>query len=402
MFNFKQIPRYFSWFFKQFRKILTKPQFSNFKRLISGYILSGKKNIQEINAIYGDKDQSSLNRFVTISDFNLEEIDKARLKLAVRKLGSKRSGFIIFDDTMAVKTGRKMEKANYHRSGVTKKKEWGHCFVDSVYAEQESNILYPIKISSYLRKGDADKENPFKTKREIALEQIDFAKSNGVKADTVIADAWYYSEDLVKELKSRYLKYSLGVKRSLKISVKRRKRIKIGEYIKSLEKDDFEEFKIQEKIYYLHKTEVSIRGDGKEILLVSYKEGDEKNIKCYVTNHINWDSINHMKVLVKRWSIESFHRDTKQHLGLEEYQVRKYRGMQVVALAILAAYTLLILNASLSLLKNFRPLETIGEMCRFAKLSAQKSTYWMRRKFNNLIEGRRILNQLVLVKNAKV
>ncbi|MBI2672082.1 hypothetical protein HYX16_04060, partial [Candidatus Woesearchaeota archaeon] len=45
---------------------------------------------------------------------------------------------------------------------------------------------------------------------------------------------------------------------------------------------------------------------------------------------------------------------------------------------------------------------TIGEMCRFARLSAQKSTGWIRRKFNNLIEGRRILNQLVLVKNAKV
>ncbi|MBI2671787.1 IS701 family transposase, partial [Candidatus Woesearchaeota archaeon] len=366
-----------------FRKIFTKPQFSNFKRLVSGHILSDKKNIQEINAIYGDKDQSSLNRFVTNSVFNLEEIDNIRLQVAVKKLGSKKDGLIILDDTMAVKTGRKMEKANYHRSGVTKEKEWGHCFVDSVYAEQDSNILYPIKISSYLRKVDADKENPFKTKREIALEQIDFAKSNGVKAETVIADSWYYSEDLVKELKSRYLKYFLGVKSNLKISVNRKKRITIAEYVNSLVANDFERFELNGKAYYLHAKEVNVRGDGRETLLVSYKEGDEKNIKCYVTNHNNWSHLKYMKVLVKRWSIESFHRDTKQHLGLEEYQVRKYRGMQVVALAILAAYTLLILNA-------------------FARLSAQKSTGWIRRKFNNLIEGRRILNQLVLVKNAKV
>ncbi|MBU4502141.1 MAG: hypothetical protein KKA79_06090, partial [Nanoarchaeota archaeon] len=81
---------------------------------------------------------------------------------------------------------------------------------------------------------------------------------------------------------------------------------------------------------------------------------------------------------------------------------RKYRGMQAVALAILAAYTLLILNKSPTLLKKFRPLQTIGEMCRFTKLTAQKTTYWLKKNFNNYNTGRKILNQHILVKNAKV
>lgn len=402
MFNFKQIPGYFSWFFKPFKKTFTKPQYDNFKRLISGHVLSDKKTIQEINAVYGDKDQSSLNRFVTQSDWDLEEVDKARLKLAVEQLGSKKEGFIVLDDTMAIKTGKKMEKANYHRSGVTKKKEWGHCFVDSVYTDLDSDIVYPIKISSYLRGIDTDATFPFKTKRELALEQIDFARDNGVQANTVLSDAWYYSEEFIKSLKSRNMKYFIGVKSNKKMSVTREKRIDVKEYLKTLEQKDFHTFKLKKGTYFLHIREISIRGLNKQTLLVSYKEEDENNIKCYITNHFKWFPLNYMKALLKRWSIETFHKDTKQHLGLEKYQVRKYRGMQVVALAILTAYTLLILNAAPSLLKKFRPLQTIGEMCRFAQLVAQKSCDWLKKKLRDSKEGARILNQLVLVKNAKV
>ncbi len=73
MLIFKQIPGYFKRFFKPFNRIFSKPQFENFKRLVSGFVLSDRKNIQEINSVYGDKDQSSLNRFVTESDWDIKE-----------------------------------------------------------------------------------------------------------------------------------------------------------------------------------------------------------------------------------------------------------------------------------------------------------------------------------------
>lgn len=76
--------------------------------------------------------------------------------------------------------------------------------------------------------------------------------------------------------------------------------------------------------------------------VISYKYGDEDNVKIYIT-HLNEKDKIIVKLLIKRWRIECFHRDAKQHLGLEAYQVRRARGMQVVALAILIAYTLVIL-----------------------------------------------------------
>ena len=402
MLIFKQIPSYFKRFFKRFNQIFSKPQFENFKRLVSGFVLSDRKNIQEINSIYGDKDQSSLNRFVTESDWDMKEANKIRLKAANDILGSKENGIIIFDDTMAIKTGKKMEKANFHRSGVTKKSEWGHCFVDSLYAEVDSDVRYPIAIDSYLRKVDTDKQNLFKTKREIALEQIDFAKECGIKAKTVMADAWYYSSEFVSALKARKLKFFLGIKTNVKFSKGREKRISIEDYIKTLTKKNFIKHTTENGHYFLHTQEISIRGAGKEILLISYKKGDEKNVKCYITNQFGWKNDKYMSFLLKRWSIECLHRDNKQHLGLEKYQVRKYRGMQAVALAVLSAYTLLVLNKLPKILREFRQLKTIGEMCRFAQLVAQKSKYWLNKIFHNKEMGAQILNQLALVKNAKV
>jgi len=41
-------------------------------------------------------------------------------------------------------------------------------------------------------------------------------------------------------------------------------------------------------------------------------------------------------------------------------------------------------------------------MCRFTQLCTQKTTYWLKKTFNDFNTGRKILNQHILVKNAKV
>lgn len=402
MMNFRQIPNYFMGFFRSFKNMFTKPQFDNFERLVSGFVLSDNTTIQEISSVYGDKDQSSLNRFVTKSDWDLRKANKIRLNVANNFLGSKEDGILIFDDTMAIKTGKKMEMANHHRSGKTKETEWGHSFVDSVYTELESDVCYPIDIQCYIRECDADAKNIYKPKRNMVLEQIDFARECKIKFGYIMADSWYYSKKLAIALRERGLKYFLGVKSSLTFSKNREKKISVGEYVKSLEPKDYIKHNLENGTYFLHTQEISIRGDGKGLLLVSYKEGDENNLKCYLTNQFGWENKKYMKILLKRWGIECLHRDNKQHLGLEEYQVRKFRGLQAVALAVLCAYTLLAINKLPKILQKFRPLKTIGEMCRFAQLTAQKSRYWMKKIFNDKDSGARILNQLVLVKNAKV
>ena len=110
-----------------------------------------------------------------------------------------------------------------------------------------------------------------------------------------------------------------------------------------------------------------------------------------------------MNLLLKRWSIEVWNRDAKQHLGLENCQIRKYRGVQKVVPAILVAYTQIILMKNDTILRPIkRTLETIGEGCRYIRLLALKGTAWVKQKAKNLLEFKDLMNKQVFVKNAKV
>src|SRR3989344_9578033 len=81
-----------------YRKSFTKPQFKHFQNLITGLIVSDNKTLQEINDCFGEKDQSSFNRFMTCSDWDEKEIEQIRMNQIKRKNIS--NGFMIVDPTM--------------------------------------------------------------------------------------------------------------------------------------------------------------------------------------------------------------------------------------------------------------------------------------------------------------
>ena len=293
-----------------------------------------------------------------------------------------------------------MEKANYHYSGITKKKEWGYFFVNSFFTDGKNE--FPVCGDFYLRDEDADKEHPFKTVRDIVIEQLDYALKR-LPIWLFMADAGLYADFLIQELRSRGLKYVLGTKITNKISIRGKKRISIEEYLNTLTDDNFKMHVIDGEIYHLHTIEVSERGVGKERLLISYKSGDEKNVKLYVSNLMQYNEGTLMKLLLQRWKIETWHRDAKQHLGLEDYQVRKFGAMQKVACAVFVAYTQIILMKNEAILKPLnRKIQTIGEGCRYIRLLALKGVSWLKKKAKDIVALAEILNKLVFVKNAKV
>lgn len=397
---FREIPKLIKKNLYFYRRYFTRPQFANFQVLISGLIVNENKTLQDINDSLSEKTQSSLNRFVTNSDWDMEKINDARIK-QIKKHRNLGNGTLISDTTLLHKTGRHMEKANYHYSGITKKKEWGHLLVDSIFVEPCGDSI-PLKADIYVRKVDADTNTPFRTIRSIVLGHVDYAIKQKIPFKVFMGDCGIYADFLIRELKFRKKKHILGVRVTNKISINGKKRITIGEYLDTLTDADFTRYVINDEVYFLHTKEVSIRGVGKEKLLISYKQGDEKNIKIYVTDLLNASGNTLMHLLLKRWKVEGWHRDAKQHLGLEDYQVRKYGGIQKVVLAVLIAYTLLILCTKQTILQPLkRGLETIGEKCRFLRLIALKGSNWIKRVAKRIDKLREVMNNYVFVKNAK-
>jgi len=394
------IPPVLNQLFEPYQDLFSRPQFEHFRRLTTGLIVSENKTLQEMNDSFGECDQSNLNRFVRLSPWDPEELNRLRLRQVKDTLRLKKKGILIMDESLLHKTGRTMEFAAMHRSGVTKRLEWGHMVVNSFYTDTDSNS-FPVRTDLYIKEKDCRKHRrTFKTKRQLAIEHIDYALAQGLPADLAMVDAGYEGSEFTQEIRARGLDYLIGVRTSTKVSIDRQKRMAIAEHLATLTDSDFRALVTSEKAYFYHVVRVSIRAIGCVKLVITYAHGDEGNIKCYTTN-LNEKDETIMKLLVKRWEIECFHRDAKQHLGLESYQVRKGRGMQTVALTILAAYTLVILAARI-LKTQLRALKTVGETCRYLRLIAYKGVRWMASLISRPVEYIKTMNKLVFVKNAKV
>jgi len=235
------------------------------------------------------------------------------------------------------------------------------------------------------------------------MEHIDYAIKNKLPIDAILIDAGLYAYYVLQHIINKQLKFVAGINITTKISIEREKKISIEDYLRTLTKKKFKRFKINEEVYFLHSVEVYVRRVGKVKLLISYKKGDEKVIKTCITNILNEADEELMKILLKRWNVETLHRDSKQHLGLEDYQVRKFGAIQKVVRAVLVAYTQIALNVEQKILEPLkRNLETIGESCRFFRLIAMKGWRWIKRKARSIEKLKEVMNRFVFVKNAKV
>jgi hypothetical protein len=394
----REIPTRIKSLLSWYKKYFTRPQYKNFRDFILGVIVSDSKTVQEIADCYGRIDQSSLNRFLTFSKWDTEKVNNRRIA-QVKSKNHLKKGILICDPTHLKKFGKEMEYANYHYSGMTKKEEWGYLLVNSFFTDGQTE--FPVCADFYLRQKDTDHNHPFKTLREICLAQLDYSLKK-LPIWLFIADAGLYADFLIQDIRSRGLKYIIGTKTTNKISIKGNKRISIGQYLGSLTDLDFKVYNVDSESYFLHTVEIYERNVGKERLLISYKEGDEE-VRISVTNLFRQSDETLLHFLLQRWKIETWHRDAKQHLGLEGCQMRKFGAIQKVVCAILVAYTQILLIKNDALLRPLqRAIHTVGEGCRYIRLLALKGTFWLKQKAKNLIEFKEIMNRQVFVKNAKV
>ena len=114
MFPLVEFPKLVEHYAPFFEEIFLAEAFVEFKRYISGLIVSENKTVDGINRLFvnENRNQSSLNRLMIKSPFDLDELNKARLKLLASLPGirMKPKGVLSTDDTLLVHSGQDFEQ----------------------------------------------------------------------------------------------------------------------------------------------------------------------------------------------------------------------------------------------------------------------------------------------------
>lgn len=143
------IPEVVTHYAPHFSSAFTEAEFLHFQRYLSGLIVSENKTIEVINRLFvlEIKDQSSLNRFLTASQYRVEELNKLRLNLlnsktktALKGLGHS-GGVLGLDDTMLIHYGKKFDHISYLKDHSTNSYVWAHNLVNLHYSDD--GVDYP-------------------------------------------------------------------------------------------------------------------------------------------------------------------------------------------------------------------------------------------------------------------
>jgi len=383
---------------QQFRPCFSKPQFRNFSTYILGLVTceDKRKNVEAINRCFMEaRDQSTLNRFLTASPWSLQRLEDQRLALARENLpvpeGS--TGYLIIDDTLNKKTGLHMEEAGYHYDSSEGRPVWGHSLVTTHYIN--GGVEHPVRLDLYVKRETCLKEGrAFKTKIQLACQQIEAFTPPAGTSTVVAFDSWYFCRQIVEAARARGWDWVTQAESNRIVHIEG-ERVNVTRLAERLPARRFRKVKVRGEAFALYGLEVWMPKAGKVRMVVS-RELD--GFHFYVTNRLDWTDRQVLEAYKVRQTIDVFYRDVKQNLGLEEYQMRKGRGAITHWHLVFTAYTLLtLLRQSLRQGSNRlgKCLATLGDVCRWVKRQCfRRLVNWLYQKFKQQTKPETIYRRL--------
>ena len=353
---------------KNYRSCFSKPQWNHFNTYMHGLLLGekGEKNIQDIagNMLDG-RHQSSLNRFLTRHKWDVRRVNAIRLQ---QNLVNPEGGILIVDDTIIEKSGEHMDGVGFLFDHCKGKNVRCHNIVSAYYQHEDQQV--PLYFTPYIKEELAMQQDVwFKTKIQIALDL--FRKSlMKVHPEVIVFDAWYMSKEIVDFLSSRNLTWVSSAKSNRLIQVNDTW-ISVSTYAKDLPKKSFKRINKlvgEQRFKWIYETTMVMKNIGLVKLVILRQRKNSKTCTFLVSNNIGLDGLKILEYYKKRWSIEVFYRDCKQHLGIGEYQTRKLDAVVIHLHLVFLAYTLL-KNARCNPFFNrvFEGVKAIGSQCQRLK-----------------------------------
>lgn len=228
-----------------------------------------------------------------LQDFTLRTFEKPR------------GGYLIIDDTVINKSfAKKIENLSWVYDSEIKKSVLGLNIVMIAWSDRKTTLPLAIKIYQKELK---------KTKIDLAIELLEYAKSLKIKADFITFDSWYAADRLLKKIKEMNTHFVTQIKKNRKL-------------------DNIQVKRILPNPYWMRQGQLS---GGLEVLVVRHGR------KYFVTDNLSLSKQETLSLYKGRWLVETIFRMLHSKLGIDECESRSLKSQTAHFHLCMMAYTTL-------------------------------------------------------------
>lgn len=403
MFPLVEFPEVVQRYAPFFADVFSSEALIEFKRYISGLMVSENKTVDGINRLFviESRNQSSLNRLVTASPYSLDALNKARLAVlaSVPKTRMKDNGVLGVDDTLLTHYGHAFEEIAKLYDSANQTYVWAHNLVSIHYSDDDTDYpacfqlwkpvdlakleqglrqaKVPLKASkealkesapakwrSYLlgvwqrrRKQLPELDNLYDSKLTIAQQMLtQWVETHPDKQWPVTFDNWYtqpaFCRYLDQTLKLAYVGTLAGDDQvNLKTG-----QVMLADFAASLKEEHLKAektsgkpifrpitifFKGERQTYFSYCRTHRIHNFGKQRLVINHRQADlSDNPTYYISNRLVWQAAGITRIRRHRWPVEVYYEEGKAE-GLDQYQLRGFSAIERHVALVAVVYSLL-------------------------------------------------------------
>jgi hypothetical protein len=386
-----------------FEDVFSEEAMVQFERYLSGLMVSENKTVDGINRLFvmESRNQSSLNRLLTKSPFELERLNQARLDMLNSLPGTrlKPKGVLSIDDTLLTHYGHDFERIAKLYDHVTGSYVWAHDLVTLHYSDDETDYpalfqlwkpadltkieeglraaQVPLKADKELLKETApqkwrsyllralqrqEKKHPELSnlyENKLVIAQTLIRQWVGLHPDLnlpVTFDSWFTQAPFC-----RFLDQVLHLAYVGTLTEKDKVNLKTGpETLKSfaerLKQEHFQakkegtrpvfrsihiDYKGEQKRYFSYCNTHLIHNFGRQRLVINHDQADLSDDPVfYISNRLIWQAEGITRIRRHRWPVEVYHEEGKAE-GLDQYQLRDFGAIQRHVALVAVVYSIL-------------------------------------------------------------
>lgn len=365
---------------------VNEPQRRHLGEYLTGLIVAKNKSVTGINAEFVDTtDQSCLNRFLTASDWKVEELNAQRLEWLQEDPATCYSnrGVIAIDDVLIDHDGKLIEDAGWFWDHAEQRHKIAHDYLFANYV-CSSGKHYPLEFRRFKKREQCEATGQtFEDHGVLFRQLVDWVCERDIPGDFTF-DSYFSSAanlnhlDEQKNAQGESRAYVGDLKTNRKLEV-RGKSIRVDELAAEIPREKRRELRRGDDRQWCYTTTVRIPQvkHPVRIVMIWRNRRDEQPAKVLITNRTRWEVHRILKTYRYRWTgTETFHRDGKQELGMGACQLRSGQGQTRHMYLVMLAYTILMRELKSNRAKEWalQRLRTIGEACRAVSAETMRTT----------------------------